>query len=187
MHTNPSQVQQVYMGCDALYWITDGDCQKQSFAAFEQTLQPRHMIVSEFWIQRDMIPMDFVTMDAGGVGFDSFECVEQGERFQMRAALRSRALQYIPDCVQFPQLDALTPETDWVCSQQLEGVFAWHSHSQVTACLVVARTVRRVGHWPLKQHEEQVHAWAARLDCSVPELQCVPIQQIVNGSLPCSI
>ena len=93
MHTNPSQVQQVYMGCDALYWITDGDCQKQSFAAFEQTLQPRHMIVSEFWIQRDMIPMDFVTMDAGGVGFDSFECVEQGERFQMRAALRSRALQ----------------------------------------------------------------------------------------------
>jgi hypothetical protein len=57
----------------------------------------------------------------------------------------------------------------------------------VTACLVVDRTVRRVGHWPLKQHDEQVHAWARRLDCSVPELQCVPIQQIVNGSLPCSI
>ena len=65
MHTNPSQVQQVYMGCDALYWITDGDCQKQSFEAFQQKLQPRHMIVSEFWIQRDMIPLDFVTMDAG--------------------------------------------------------------------------------------------------------------------------
>ena len=62
------------------------------------------MIVSEFWIQRDMIPMDFVTMDVGKVRFDSFECVEQGERFQMRAALRSRALQYISDCVQFPQL-----------------------------------------------------------------------------------
>ena len=58
------------MGCDALYWITDGDCQKQSFAAFEQTLQPRQMIVSEFWIQRDMNPMDFVpeeTLVLGGI------------------------------------------------------------------------------------------------------------------------
>jgi len=82
-------VRYVYMGCDALYWITDGYCQKQSFAVFEQKLQPRHTIVSEFWIQQNIIPWDFVTMDARGVGFDSFECSEKGERFQMRAALRS--------------------------------------------------------------------------------------------------
>ncbi len=42
-------------------------------------------------------------MDAGGVGFDSFACVEQGERFQMRATLRCRGLQGISDYVQLPQ------------------------------------------------------------------------------------
>ena len=124
MHTNPVQDIQVYMGCAALYWITDGDCQKQSFIGFEQKLQPRHMIVFEFCIQLDIIPRDFVTMDAGHVGFDSFECVEQDERVQMRSALRSRALRGISDCVRLSQLDALTPEASWVYPRQIDGVFA---------------------------------------------------------------
>ena len=55
MQINPQSLR-VYLSSDSLYWISDGDCKRCRLDEHPDCTEPRHIIVSEYWIRREILP-----------------------------------------------------------------------------------------------------------------------------------
>ena len=185
MLTNPLYESRVYLGCDALYWISDGDCHHASFDQLPTELHAKHVIISEHWIRRDVLPADTQRPRLGAVGCDHFAFCEQGEQFYMCATLSPRAIELVSSLFSFEQVTSINPESDWICRQQGNGVFAWSVATAVTACLVSDKQVVRVGYWLSQTSEAQVDSWAHRIDSDRPHIKSLNAEQILMGFEPC--
>ena len=55
MQADPSCQSRVYLSCDSLYWINDGDCHRYPLDHLPTDVTVQHVIVSEFWIRREVM------------------------------------------------------------------------------------------------------------------------------------
>jgi len=185
MQIDPSSQARVYLSCDSLYWINDGDCHRYPLDHLPTGVTVQHVIVSEFWIRREVMHAQPDRHRLCRPGFDYFDFVEQDEKFQMCASVRTRAFDLLSTIVDYDALESVTPESDWVCQQKGEGVFAWYCESTTTACLVSDGDVTRVGFWLTSQSDDQLSAWIGRIGSVRPIVRLITPKDLLLGQALC--
>ncbi len=185
MQTDPSCQSRVYLSSDSLYWINDGDCHRYQFDRFPNDIKPQHVIVSEFWIRREVLSAQRDRHRLCRPGFDYFDFVENEEALQMCASLRAQAFDVLSTVFDYDSLESVTPESDWVCQHQIDGVFAWHCESERTGCLVSNTKVTRVGFWLSSQSDSQLSAWISRIGSVQPVVWSISPKDLLLGQFPC--
>lgn len=184
MQINP-QSQRVYLSSDSLYWISDGDCKRCRLDEHPDCTEPRHIIVSEYWMRREILPAQKDRHRSCRPGFDFFDFVEDDCHVQMCASLRSQGFELLTNLFNYDNLQSVTPESDWICHERLDGMFAWHCESKTTACVVANSQVVRVGLWSTSESHCQLAAWAKRIGTALPKVQSISPEALLSGQFEC--
>ena len=114
----PQSYQPVYLSSDSLYRISDGDCKRCRLDEHLGYSEQRHMIVSEYWIRREIQPAQKVRNRLCRPGSDFFDFVKHDLNVTMCARLRSQGFDLLTYLINHDNFESETPESDRIFYDQ---------------------------------------------------------------------
>ena len=141
--------------------------------------------MSEYWIRREILPAQKDRHRSCRPGFDFFDFVEDDRHVQMYASLRSQGFELLTNLFNYDYLKSVTPESDWICHEQLDGMFARHCESKTTACVVTNSQVICDVLWSTFESHCQPAAWAKRIGTALPSVHSISPEALLSGQFVC--
>ena len=114
----------VYLSSNSLYWISDGDCKRCRLDDHSGCSELRHIIVSKYWIRREIQLAQKARNRLCRPGSDFFNFVKYDRYVEMCASPRSQGFELLTNLIKYDNLESVTPKSDWICHEHLDEMFA---------------------------------------------------------------
>lgn len=81
-------------------------------------------MVSKYWIRREIQLAQKALNRLCRPGSDFFNFVKYDRYVEMCASPRSQGFEFLTNLINYDNLESVTPESDWICHEQLDEMFA---------------------------------------------------------------